>query len=103
VIFYFNYDENDDYSFNINFSNNHRFRIFVELPKKTRAKKFHEIAKAGHIYKDDPYCVYFDCNNDGNPLFRYYLDCEFDELDAYVEKAMKTTHDTLVKMGIISA
>lgn len=103
AIFYFNYDENDDYSFNINFSNNHRFRIFVELPKKTRAKKFHEIAKAGHIYKDDPYCVYFDCNNDGNPLFRYYLDCEFDELDAYVEKAMKTTHDTLVKMGIISA
>lgn len=102
AIFYFNYDENDDYSFNINFSNNHRFRIFVELPKKTRAKKFHEIAKAGHIYKDDPYCVYFDCDNDGNPLFRYYLDCEFDELDAYVEKAMKTTHDTLVKMGIIS-
>ena len=28
---------------------------------------------------------------------------EFDELDAYVEKAMKTTHDTLVKMGIIGA
>ncbi len=28
-------------------------------------------------------------------FFRYYLDCEFDELDAYVEKAMKTTHDTL--------
>lgn len=102
AIFYFSYDEKDKYFLKINFSNNHRFRIFVQLPNKTKAKEFLEIAECGYIEPNDACCVYLDLNDDGSPL-RYYLYRGFSELKKHVETAMEIAKETLVKMKIIKA
>lgn len=102
AIFYFNYDENGDYSFNIDFSSSHNFKIFVMLPNKTKAKKFHDEANAGYIDPGNPLRVYLDTKNpDNHPL--YYLDSGFDELDARVEDAKKIAKKTLTAMGVLTA
>lgn len=98
--FYFNYDENGDFSFNIDFSNNHQFRIFVQLPNKTKAKKFHDIAGCGYIDSNDACCVYLDRDEDDTPL-RYYTLRGYSKLQKFVESAMSITEGTLNKMGII--
>lgn len=99
AIFYFNYDENEDFSFNIDFSNNHLFRIFVQLPNKTKAKKFHDISGCGYIDPNDVCCVYLDKDEDDIPL-RYYTFSDYHELQKFVESAMEIAEDTLEKMGI---
>lgn len=94
VIFYSSYDENDDYSFNVSFNIKHRFDIFVQLPNKTKAKEFSEIAGTGDwtIYDE---CVYWDYGN-----LYYYLNKDFVELKKCVDAAMESAKEILRKMGV---
>ena len=71
VIVCFYYDDKDEYSFNVNFSNFHEFRIFVQLPTKVKAKTFCNIAGIGYIEPNDEYCVYLN-RNEENGYFNYY-------------------------------
>lgn len=100
AIFYYSYDENDEYSFNINFSNGHRFKIFVQLPSKAKAKKFLEKAEVGYIERNDPYCVYMDRDKNGNAL-TYYSIKSYSKLKQYVDEAADVAKKTLTRMGII--
>lgn len=102
AIFFFNYDEEGKYSFNINFSNEHRFRIFVQLRTKKDATDFYKIVKEknGYIDSNDAYCVYLDRDDDGEYL-RYYLSNEFEKLNRYVEQAKSIAEDAFKQMGIL--
>lgn len=99
AIFYYCYDEKGEYSFNINFSNGHRFRIFIQLPSKAKAKRFREIAEVGYIEQNDPYCVYMDLDENNNEL-TYYSAKSYRELKQYVDKAADVTKKALTEMGI---
>ena len=100
AIFYYCYDEEGEYSFNINFSNGHRFRIFVQLPSKAKAKRFLDIAEVGYIEQDDPYCVYMDFDESDNEL-TYYSAKSYSKLKQFVDKAINIADNTLTEMGII--
>lgn len=95
AIFYFNYDEDGKYSFNINFSYEHRFRIFVQLPTKAEVKKFSKIA---NIEPNDKF-IYLDLDDEGNYL-HYFSNKDFKRLKYYVEKAMKIAKETFEKMEL---
>ena len=99
AIFYYCYDEKGEYSFNINFSNGHRFRIFVQFPSRVKAKRFLEIAEVGYIDQNDPYCVYMDLDENDNEL-TYYSAKSYIELKQYVVEAADVAKKTLIKMGV---
>lgn len=99
AIFYYCYDEKGEYSFNINFSNGHRFRIFVQFPSRVKAKRFLEIAEVGYIDQNDPYCVYMDLDENDNEL-TYYSAKSYIELKQYVVDAADVAKKTLIKMGV---
>lgn len=98
--FYNCYDENGEYSFNINFSNYHQFRIFVQFPSKVKAKRFLEIAEVGYVEPDDPVRVYMDLDESDNVL-TYYSANSYKELKRYVDEAEVVAKKVLTEMGVI--
>lgn len=100
AIFYFNYDNKGDYSFNINFSSYHRFRIFVQLPTKAKAKEFHKIANVGDIEPDNAYLVYLDTLD--NDKLHYFSKNDYKNLKNHIDEAIKIAESTLRKMNIVS-
>lgn len=101
VIFYFYYDKERKYSFNINFSKHHTFRIFVQLRSNEETNKFIGIANVGYILEsNNPYRVYMDSKE--NKLFYYnYTENNYNQLKDKVNEAANKARDTLKKMGII--
>lgn len=99
VIVYYCYDDRGEYSFNVNFSNFHKLRIFVQLPTKAKARIFCDIAGTGYIEPNDEYSVYLN-RDEENGYYEYYTDRSYTKIEKFVKHAMEIADDTIEKMNI---
>ncbi len=100
VILYLCNDGNDTYSFNVDFSNNHVLRIYIETPSKAKAKMFCNLAGSGFIYDDDACCVYYDPDENGVPLLYYYTTKNLKKIMERIEAVLEIAKDTITRMPV---